>query len=48
VDLRGPTVTLRTTDAEATVRALFACRDRVPDIEVNGVDLEDAFLALTR
>jgi ABC-2 type transport system ATP-binding protein len=48
VDLRGPTVTLRTTDAEATVRALFACRDRVPDIEVTGADLEDAFLALTR
>jgi len=29
----GPSVTLRTTDAEATVRALFAARDRVPDIE---------------
>jgi ABC-2 type transport system ATP-binding protein len=48
VDLRGPSVTLRTTDAEATVRALFAGRDRVPDIEVHGADLEDAFLALTR
>ncbi|HEX4704052.1 MAG TPA: ABC transporter ATP-binding protein [Pseudonocardiaceae bacterium] len=48
VDLRGPSVTLRTTDAEATVRALFLGRDRVPDIEVHGVDLEDAFLALTR
>jgi len=48
VDLRGPSVTLNTTDAEATVRALFASRRRVPDIEVHGADLEDAFLALTR
>lgn len=48
VDLRGPSVTLNTTDAEATVRALFASRDRVPDIEVHGADLEDAFLTLTR
>jgi ABC-2 type transport system ATP-binding protein len=48
VDLRGPSVTLGTTDAEATVRALFATRSRVPDIEVQGADLEDAFLTLTR
>ncbi|HWC80997.1 MAG TPA: ABC transporter ATP-binding protein [Pseudonocardiaceae bacterium] len=48
VETRGPAVTLRTRDAEATVRALFAARDRVPDLEVSGVDLEDAFLALTR
>ncbi len=48
VDLRGPSVTLSTTDAEATVRALFEHRDRVPDIEVHGADLEDAFLTLTR
>ena len=48
VDLRGPSVTLGTTNAEATVRALFATRSRVPDIEVQGADLEDAFLTLTR
>ena len=48
VDLRGPSVTLSTTDAEATVRALFASRSRVADIEVHGADLEDAFIALTR
>ena len=48
VDLHGPSVTLNTTDAEATVRALFASRRRVPDIEVHGADLEDAFLTLTR
>jgi ABC-2 type transport system ATP-binding protein len=48
VDVRGPSVTLRTTDAEATVRALFAGHRRVPDIEVHGADLEEAFVALTR
>jgi ABC-2 type transport system ATP-binding protein len=47
VEVRGPSVCLRTTDAEATVRALFTARERVPDIEVSGADLEDAFLALT-
>lgn len=47
VDVRGPSVLLRTGDAEATLRALLATRDRVPDIEVTGIDLEDAFLALT-
>jgi ABC-2 type transport system ATP-binding protein len=48
VDLRGSSVTLGTTDAEATVRALFASRCRVPDVEVHGADLEDAFRTLTR
>ncbi|MFG2044046.1 ATP-binding cassette domain-containing protein [Dactylosporangium sp. NPDC048998] len=48
VEVHGRTATLRTTDAEATLRALFAIRDRVPDLEVGGADLEDAVLALTR
>ncbi|MCW2940729.1 MAG: transporter ATP-binding protein [Actinomycetia bacterium] len=48
VEVHGGTVALRTTDAEATVRALFATRDRVPDLEVGGADLEDAVLALIR
>jgi ABC-2 type transport system ATP-binding protein len=47
VQAHGAAVTLRTDDAEATVRALFAVRDRVPDLEVRGADLEDAFLSLT-
>ncbi|TKA06341.1 ABC transporter ATP-binding protein [Actinacidiphila oryziradicis] len=48
VEVHGGTVALRTTDVEATVRALFATRDQVPDLEVGGADLEDAVLALTR
>lgn len=48
MEAHGRTVTLRTTDAEATLRALFAARERVPDLEVSGADLEDAVLALTR
>ncbi|MFL6051328.1 MAG: ATP-binding cassette domain-containing protein [Actinoallomurus sp.] len=48
VEVHGGTVVLRTMDVEATVRALFASRDRVPDLEVGGADLEDAVLALTR
>ena len=48
VEVRGPSVTLRTTDAEATVRALLASRASTPDLEVAGADLEAAFLALTR
>ncbi|KAA2262702.1 ABC transporter ATP-binding protein [Solihabitans fulvus] len=47
VEVRGRTATLHTADAERTVRALFASRDRVRDIEVTGADLEDAVLALT-
>ncbi|GLY69801.1 ABC transporter ATP-binding protein [Amycolatopsis taiwanensis] len=47
VEIHGPAAILHTTDAEATVRALFAGRDRVPDIEVAGTNLEDAVLALT-
>jgi ABC-2 type transport system ATP-binding protein len=47
VEVHGGTVALRTIDVEATVRALFAGRERVPDLEVGGADLEDAVLALT-
>jgi ABC-2 type transport system ATP-binding protein len=47
VEVHGTSVTLRTTDAEATVRALVSARQRTPDLEVTGADLEDAFLALT-
>lgn len=48
VEVHGGTVALRTIDVEATVRALFTTRDRVPDLEVGGADLEEAVLALTR
>ncbi len=47
VEVRGGSVTLRTTDAETTVRALLAARASTPDLEVTGADLEAAFLALT-
>jgi ABC-2 type transport system ATP-binding protein len=43
----GDTVTLESGDADATVRALFASGVEVRDLEVAGVALEDAFLALT-
>jgi ABC-2 type transport system ATP-binding protein len=43
----GTLVELATTDAEATLRALLAGRDRLPDLEVRGATLEQAFLALT-
>lgn len=48
VEQHGETVVLRSSDAEATVRALFASRERVPDLEVSGASLEDAFLAITK
>ena len=47
VDIRGGTVSLTTTDADATVRALFAAGLPIRDLEVTGADLEDAFVALT-
>ena len=47
VEVHGRSAALRTTDTEATVRALLAGRDRVRDLEVGGADLEDAVLALT-
>jgi ABC-2 type transport system ATP-binding protein len=41
------TVTLTTTDPEATLRALLADGGRLPDLEVRGASLEQAVLALT-
>jgi ABC-2 type transport system ATP-binding protein len=43
----GDLVELATTDAEATLRALLALNDRLPDLEVRGATLEQAFLSLT-
>ncbi|MGI8695471.1 MAG: ABC transporter ATP-binding protein [Mycobacteriales bacterium] len=47
VERHGNTITLQTSDPEATLRALLRIRDLVPDLEVRGASLEDAFLALT-
>jgi len=47
VELRGGTARLRTTDPDATVRALYASGVQVRDLEVKGAGLEDAFLSLT-
>ncbi|NIH70015.1 ATP-binding cassette domain-containing protein [Modestobacter marinus] len=43
----GDLVELNTTDAEATLRALLASRTGLPDLEVRGASLEQAFLHLT-
>ena len=43
----GELVELATTDAEATLRALLADRAVLPDLEVHGASLEQAFLSLT-
>lgn len=40
-------VTLESTDADATVRALYRSSDDICDLEVTGAGLEEAFLALT-
>jgi ABC-2 type transport system ATP-binding protein len=47
VEIRGGTAQLRSTDPDATVRALYASGVQVRDLEVKGADLEDAFLSLT-
>jgi ABC-type multidrug transport system, ATPase component len=48
VEIRSGTVTLRTTDSDATVAALFRGTPLdVHDLRISGADLEDAFLALT-
>ena len=46
-EIRGTDVSLRTDDADATVRALCAARLAFSDLEVTGADLETAFLAIT-
>ncbi|MCZ2804709.1 ABC transporter ATP-binding protein [Modestobacter sp. VKM Ac-2983] len=43
----GDLVELATSDAEATLRALLASRTALPDLEVRGASLEQAFLHLT-
>jgi ABC-2 type transport system ATP-binding protein len=43
----GQAVTIESSDADATVRALLASGVEVRDLEVTGVALEDAFVALT-
>jgi ABC-2 type transport system ATP-binding protein len=43
----GDTVTLTTTDPEATLRALLADGGVLPDLEVRGASLEQAVLSLT-
>ncbi|GIH47885.1 ABC transporter ATP-binding protein [Microbispora rosea] len=49
VELQGGRVTLRTTDLDATVAALYRKTTLdVRDLQVHGADLEDAFLALTK
>jgi ABC-2 type transport system ATP-binding protein len=48
VEIQSGTVTLRTSDSDATVTALYrGTALDVRDLQINGADLEDAFLALT-
>ena len=47
VGRHGDPVTLTTTDAEATLRALLADGGSLPDLEVRGASLEQAVLSLT-
>ncbi|WP_182880773.1 ABC transporter ATP-binding protein [Microbispora sp. H10949] len=49
VELQAGRVTLRTTDLDSTVEALYRKTTLdVRDLQVHGADLEDAFLALTK
>ncbi|NNG20168.1 ABC transporter ATP-binding protein [Naumannella sp. ID2617S] len=43
----GDRIQLRTTDSDATLYALFELPERVNEIEVSAVSLEDAFIELT-
>src|SRR5262245_43348871 len=45
--IRAQAVRLTTSDADATVRALYAAGLPIRNLEVAGADLEDAFIALT-
>jgi ABC-2 type transport system ATP-binding protein len=47
VHRQGQSVTIATTDAETTLRALLAGGGRLPDLEIRGASLEDAVLNLT-
>jgi ABC-2 type transport system ATP-binding protein len=46
-ETHGEVVTLRTTDTDATVRALYTGGYPLRDLEVTGAGLEEAFLTLT-
>jgi ABC-2 type transport system ATP-binding protein len=46
-ELRGDDVTLRSSDTDATLRAIYAGGLPILNLEVTGADLETAFLALT-
>ncbi|MGW5264053.1 ABC transporter ATP-binding protein [Microbispora sp. NPDC004025] len=49
VELQGARVTLRTTDLDATVAALYRTTTLdIRDLQLHEADLEDAFLALTK
>jgi ABC-2 type transport system ATP-binding protein len=47
VEITGDTVTLRSADSDAALRALLSHWPAARDIEVTSADLEDAFIALT-
>ncbi|TYB51482.1 ABC transporter ATP-binding protein [Nonomuraea sp. PA05] len=47
VSVEGRSVSLRTKDSDATLRALFAMFDDVRDVRVESADLESAFVSLT-
>ena len=47
VEIHGEAVSLRSDDADATVRALYRAGVGFTDLEVSGADLEAAFLAIT-
>ena len=47
IDRGGDVITLESTDADATVRALYRAPIDFSDLEVTGAGLEEAFLALT-
>jgi ABC-2 type transport system ATP-binding protein len=47
VETDGDRVTIRTTDSDAVIAGIYGAGLRVHDLEIAGVDLEDAFVALT-
>ncbi|MEV4177387.1 ABC transporter ATP-binding protein [Nonomuraea sp. NPDC049709] len=47
VSVEGRAVSLRTSDSDATLRALFAMYDDVRDVRLESTDLESAFVTLT-
>ncbi|MFB4274013.1 ABC transporter ATP-binding protein [Nonomuraea sp. MTCD27] len=47
VSVEGRAVSLRTSDSDATLRAVFAMYDDVRDVRLESTDLESAFVTLT-